>query len=151
MAVLGVRCSNKDFTYAVLDGKKAEPKLLVRETLTYPAGFSRPQSLYWLFQEVNALSEKHKITKIVIKRFEGRTRGQTFEDRVEYEAAVMLSAGSRGSRAVFKKVKSTIAKDLGQKGRAKYLANLDTSPFPNFPELTEKEKDAIQAAWSELI
>jgi hypothetical protein len=62
----------------------------------------------------------------------------------------MLAGGARGMRAVFKKVKSTIAKDLGQKGRSKYLANLDTSWAPTFDGFSDKEKEAIQAAWSEL-
>jgi hypothetical protein len=148
--VLGVRCSNRDFSYAVLAGTKNAPEQLDVQTLTYPRGFAKPQSLHWLVQEVDGLLRTYSIQKIVIKRFEGKVRGGPFEERVEYEAAVILAGGAQGIRAVFKKMKSTIAKDLGQKGRPKYLANLDTSWVPEFASFAEKQKEAIQAAWSEL-
>jgi len=52
---------------------------------------------------------------------------------------------------IFKKVKSTIAKDLGLKGRGHYLrTELDTSVIPGFAGKPDKEKEAILAAWSEL-
>ena len=52
---------------------------------------------------------------------------------------------------IFRKVKSTIAKDLGLKGRGHYLqTELDTSVIPGFGSKSEKEKDAILAGWSEL-
>jgi hypothetical protein len=151
LTVLGVRCSNRDFAYAVLSGSKATPHQIEVRSLTYPKGFGKPQSLHWLAQEVDALLNRHSVQKIVIKRFEGQTRGGPFEERVEHEAAVMLAGGARGMRAVFKKVRSTIAKDLGQKGRAKYLTNLDTSWTPGFDGLSDKEKEAVHAAWSELF
>lgn len=150
MTVLGVRCSNKDFTYAVLDGTKAAPVLVACETLNLPKGFAPAQSLYWLFQETTGLLSQHSVSRVVIKRFEGKTRGGSFETRVEHEAAVMLAAGAEGNHAVFKKVKSTLAKDLGQKGRARYLAHLDTSWAPTYSQLSDKQKEALQAAWSEL-
>ena len=150
MTVLGVRCSNKDFSYAVLDGTKQAPALVACGTLSFPAGFAPAQSLFWLFQEATDLLEAHSISKIVIKRFEGKARGGSFEVRVEHEAAVMLAAGARGNHAVFKKVKSTLAKDLGQKGRARYLAQLDTSWAPEYSDLPPNQQEAVQAAWSEL-
>jgi hypothetical protein len=117
MTVLGVRCSNRDFAYAILGGSKETPEQVAVRTIPYPKGFAKPQSLHWLAQEVDGLLNRHSVEKIVIKRIEGKTRGGPFEERVEHEAAVMLAGGARGMRAVFKKVKSTIAKDLGQKGR----------------------------------
>jgi hypothetical protein len=150
MSVLGVRCSNRDFAYAVLSGTKSQPAQVDVQTLPYPKGFAKPQSLQWLLQEVDGVLNKHSIDKIVIKRFEGRTRGGTFEERVEHEAAVILAGAIRGMKAIFKKLRSQIAKDLGQKGRPKYLANVDTSCFRNFDGRNDKEKEAIQAAWSEL-
>jgi hypothetical protein len=150
MTVLGVRCSNRDFTYAILDGTKQEPQQIEVATLSYPKGFAKPQSLHWLFQEAEGLLQRHQVDKIVLKRFEGQSRGTPFEERVEHEAAVILAAAKRGMRAVFKKVKSQIAKDLGQKGRARYLAELDASKLPAYENLREKEKEAVQAAWSEL-
>ena len=149
--VLGVRCSNRDFAYAILDGTKQAPEQIGVASLNYPRGFAKPQSLHWLFQEAHGLLRRHRIEKVVLKRFEGRqSRGSSFEDRVEHEAAVILAAAEFGLKAVFKKVKSQIAKDLGQKGRARYLSSLDTSSFPLFDNQGEKEKETIQAAWSEL-
>jgi hypothetical protein len=150
LTVLGVRCSNKDFTYIVLDGTKAAPRLIVCETLVLPKGFAPAQSLHWLFQEVTSLIAKHSVWKIVIKRFEGRSRGSAFETRVEHEAAVMLAAGAQGNHAVFKKVNRTLAKDLGQKGHARYLSHLNVSWVQNYSRLSDKQKEALQAAWSEL-
>lgn len=150
MTILGVRCSNRDFAYAILDGRRDTPELVKVGTLSYPKGFVKPQSLHWLFQEADGLFRQNGIEKLVIKRFEGQSRGAPFEDRVEHEAAVILAAAQRGMKVVFKKVKSQIAKDLGQKGRARYLAALDTSWLPCFGDLSEKEKEAVHAAWSEL-
>ena len=149
LTVLGVRCSNRDFAYAVLTGSKDTPKNVEVRTLPYPKGFAKPQSLHWLLQEIHSVLKRHSIQKIVLKQFEGKSRGGTFEDRVEHEAAVMLAGGSLGLRAVFKKMNSTIAKDLGQKGRSKYLASLDTWN-PTFDSFSDKEREAIHAAWSNL-
>ncbi|MBI1954953.1 MAG: hypothetical protein HYS38_01005 [Acidobacteria bacterium] len=150
MSVLGIRCSNRDFSYAVLDGTKKSPQLPEVKTIPYPKGFAESQSLQWLYHEIDELRKKYMFDKIVIKRSEGQTRGRAFEERVEHEATVMLAAADHGIKAVFKKVKSTIAKDLGQKGWARYLSNLDTSGFPNFSLLTEKQREAVLAGWSEL-
>ena len=73
-----------------------------------------------------------------------------FENRVENEAAAYVAAANRGIKAVFKKMNVTLAKDLGGKGKAKYLKTLDTSAFPGFSELQEKKQEAIIAGWSAL-
>jgi hypothetical protein len=148
--ILGIRCSNKDYSFAVVHGTKDTPKLVASDTIPLPKGFSKPHSLKWLYQEAEALLDKHDISKIVVKRFEGRTRGTIFENRVENETAFMLAGANRGMKAIFKKVKSTIAKDLGQKGRAKYLANLSTESIPEFGHLQDKVQEAVMAARSEL-
>jgi hypothetical protein len=149
--VLGVRCSNKDFTYAVMDGERTGPCIVEVRTVLLPKGYAPSQALYWLYQEVTDLLVRQAVTAVVIKRFEGRSRGNAYEERVEREAAVMLAAGAKGMKAVFKKGNSTLAKDLGQKGRARYLANLDTSGLPQFGTLTEKQQDAVHAGWSGLL
>jgi hypothetical protein len=150
MNVLGVRCSNKDFTYAILTGTKRAPAQVMLNSLAFPKGFAKAQSLRWLLQEMDGIITANQINKIVIKSSEGLTRGNTFVDRVEHEAAVQIAGAARGLKGIFKKVKSTIAKDLGQKGRAHYLAHLDTSSFPDYDSCSEKEQEAILAAWSEL-
>ncbi len=152
MNVLGIRCSNTDYTYAVMSGTKQTPQVVVCSTITYPQGYSKVQSLSWLLQEIEDLIKKHSISLVSMKRFEGRTKGNAYEDRVEHEAMVYLAGANCGLRGVFKKVNSTIAKNLGLKGRARYLAkSLNTSSIPSYCDYSEREKDAIHAGWSELL
>ena len=149
--VLGIRCSNSDFVYAVVSGSRQAPIVLYEETIKVPKNYSKTRLLQWFIQEIEGIINKHQIKKIVIKRFEGRTRGKTYEERVELETAVYVAAGRLGVNGVFKKVRSTIAKDLGLKGRAHYLQTaLDTSAIADYDGKSEREKEAIQAAWSEL-
>ena len=151
MSVLGVRCSNKDYTFAVLTGTKESPQLIDSQTLSYPKGFSNPESLKWLLQEIESLITRYSVEKIVMNRFAGRSRGSIYEDRVEHEAMVYLAASNQGITSVSKKVKSSIAKDLGLKGRAHYLdTSLNTSLIKDFDNYSDKSKDAIRAGWSEL-
>lgn len=151
MAVLGIRCSNTDFTYAVLAGTRDIPQVLALKSLALPNGYPRPQALKWVVQEADAIIKKNTIECIVIKRYEGRSKGNDYEARVEAEGAVAIAAADNGIRVVLKKQKSTIAKDLGLKGRARYLTTaLDTSPISDFGNLSEKKKDAVLAAWSAL-
>jgi hypothetical protein len=151
MIALGIRCSNKDLTYAVSSGTRNKPNIQTVETLTVPKGFKEPESIDWVYREATGIIAKHGIDIIVIKKFEGKSRGQAFSDRVSLEAAVMLSAWHSGQIPIFKKVKSTIAKDLGFKGRARYLSTqLDTSVVQGYDDFDAKSKDAILAAWSEI-
>jgi len=151
MKVLGIRCSNSDYTFSVLDGTKTSPSLIDTRNLAYPQGFRLPKSLKWFLLEIDALLTNHSIERIVIKGFEGRTRGKAYEERVEHEAMVFLAAENHGLKAVFRKVKGTIAKDLGLKGRGQYLStSLDTSAIANFDSYDDKTKESIWAAWSEL-
>ncbi len=151
MSVLGIRCSNKDFTYAVMSGTREKPVIHHLDAVTFPKNFAKPKALYWFVQEIEGLMSKHEVQTIVLKAFEGRLRGKTYEERVQYETCAYIAAGKNGLMTIFKKVKGTIAKDLGLKGRAHYLQTiLDTSVIPNFGNKSEKEKEAIWAAWSEL-
>jgi len=152
MNVLGIRCSNKNYTFAVLTGSKAKPNVLRSETVPYPAGFPKPQSLKWILQEICTLLEKHNVRKIAMKKFEGRFRGKPYEERIEYEAMIYIAAANCGVKAVCKKANSTIAKDLGLKGRGRYLStSLDTSSISGYSGFSDNAKDAILAAWSELV
>ena len=151
MNVLGIRCSNKDYTFAILTGTKKLPQLLDSKTLQYPKGYSKPESLQWLLQEIEGLVTKYDVKKVVMNKFEGRIRGNTYEDRVEHEATVYLAALNKGVKNVAKKVKGSIAKDLGLKGRASYLnTSLDTSLIKDFDNYSDKSHDAIFAGWSKL-
>jgi len=151
MSVLGIRCSNRDFAYAVIKGSKTKPSVKHCMTVKIPKNFSRPRALYWMVQEIEELIGKHDAQKVVMKGFEGRSRGKTYAERIELEAAVYIAAGKIGMNGVFRKVKSTIAKDLGLKGRAHYLqTELDTSVISGFSSKSDKEKEAILAGWSGL-
>ena len=150
MNILGIRCSNKDFSYVVMSGSKKAPAIVESSSLLYPKNFTRPRSLLWFTQEIEQLIKKHNVQSVVIKRFEGRSRGGSFEDRIEYEAMVYLACAICGLTTACKKVKSTIAKDLGLKGRAHYLEILNTCVIPSFSSCTDKEQEAILCAWSDL-
>jgi len=151
MSVLGIRCSNKDYTFAVLTGTKKSPQLLATQTILYPKGFSKSESLNWLLQEIEGLIMKYAVEKIVMNKSEARIRGNTYEDRVEHEAMVYLAAFNQRVKSVFKKVKGSIARDLGLKGRARYLdTSLNTSLIKGFDNYSDKSKDAILAGWSAL-
>lgn len=151
MVVLGVRCSNTDLTYAVLTGTRTAPEVIATETLAFPKGYQKPQRLKWVVQEAHGLLQKHTVGVVVAKKHEGRRRGNDYEDRVEAEAAVAIAAADNGIRAFYKKQKNTIAKDLGLKGKAKYIeSKLDTSVISEFENFSAKIKDAVLAGWSAL-
>ena len=151
MSVMGIRCSNRDFTWVILTGSKTQPHIQELNSLGFPKNYSKPRSLLWFVQEIEQLIQRHKVQKIVMKGFEGRTRGKTYEERVEYESAVYIAGAKNGLNSISKKVKSTIAKDLGLKGRGHYLQTaLDTSVIADYDAKTEKEREAILSAWSWL-
>jgi Holliday junction resolvasome RuvABC endonuclease subunit len=151
VSVLGIRCSNRDYTFAVMTGTKKSPQLVDSQTLSYPKGFSKPESLNWLLKEIEELISKYGVEKIVMNKFEARRYGNTYEDRVEHEAMIYLAAFNQGIKSPSKKVKSSIAKDLGLKGRAHYLkTSLDTSLIKGFNDQSPKSQDAILAGWSGL-
>ena len=101
---------------------------------------------------MDGLLGKHQISRLVIKGPEGlATRGKAFVERTEHEAVAILNAADHGLARVSRKVKATIAKDLGMKGKAKYLdTKLDKSAIDGFDDRSEKVREAILAAWSEL-
>jgi len=151
MSVLGVRCSNSDFVFAILSGTRSAPNLEQVGGQKFPKGFSTSHRLKWLLQEAELLVQTKDLHAVVIKGTETMaSKGNAFVERVEAEAIVFLAAANKGVKPVLRKVKSTIAKNLGFKGRGHYLQSLDTSPIPNFEGFSEKEKEAIWAAWSEL-
>ncbi len=68
MSVLGVRCSNTDLAYCVLSGSKESPAVEAASAIAYPRGFSEPEILKWLRQEVAQIFERHQCSKVVIKK-----------------------------------------------------------------------------------
>lgn len=151
MKVLGIRCSNKDYTFAILKGSKNKPKLLETNTEVCPRGYFTTQRLNWLLLNIEDILKKHDIKRVVMKRHEGKTRGKSYEERVENETMIYLACYNCGLKTVFKKPYSTIAKDLGLKGRARYLTTaLDKSLILDYDKYPAKIQDAILAGWSEL-
>jgi hypothetical protein len=150
--VLGVRCSNTDFAYAVLSGRRNKPVLMDYRLITYPRGYAEPERLRWLLQELDSLNLKHKVDRWAVKRAEMiASKGKAYHERVACEAIVSLSAAKLGNSAVVKKVKVTIAKDLGLSGKASSLTNaLDYNAVPGLANQPDKIFEAIVVAWSEL-
>jgi hypothetical protein len=151
MRILGVRCSPKDFAYCVIEGTKTNPKLVHYAEVQFPKGYAKPLSLKWLMQEVDDLLRKHSVEAIAIKRPEGlAARDKYFVERTEFETVFMLVGALRSLKPISKKIKATIAKDLGAKGKAHYLTTIDTSVIPAFSQFSDKLREAILVAWSEL-
>jgi len=152
MPVLGIRCSNSDYAYAVVDGDTKHPTVIEEQLVVYPKDYQKPKLLRWFYQEIEGILTKHRINRVVIKGAEAMaTRDKAFVERTEHEAIAILSAGDKGITVVARKMKATIAKDLGMKGRAKYLdTKLDKSAIEDFDEKLPKIREAILAAWSAL-
>jgi len=152
LIVLGIRCSNKDFAYAVMSGNKAAPTLAASAINVYPKGYTAPEILKWLLQEIQNLNKQHAVTNWAIKGAEPMAaKGKPYAFRVECEAMTSLSAANCGRSSVVRKVKTTIAKDLGLPGKAKSLTdNLDQSLVPGLADMSDKEFEAVVVAWSEL-
>lgn len=152
MTALGIRCSNKDFAYAVLDGTKSNPSLVAHDIISFPKGYSTPFKLKWLLQELEDMVRRYSIGSIAMKGTEGlAARGKPFVERVECESIVFLAGATTGIKRVRRKIKSSIAKDLGFKGKGRYLnSKLDTSLITSFESLNAKEQEAVIVGWSDL-
>ena len=76
-------------------------------------------------------------------------RSGALETRIRVEGIALMSAAEAGCSLARRKVKSTIAKDLGMKGKGKYLeTRLDTSPIIDFDSYNSKQQEAILVGWS---
>jgi len=150
MAFLGIRCSNHDFSFAILSGTKISLKVDQTENIAFPKGYSKQSSLTWFLQELHTLFEKNPSIKVIgIKSAEPMaSRNKAFVERVEYETIVYLAAANFGIKAIFKKPKVTIAKDLGLKGKSKYLNDLECPFFPDLKEKSDKIQESVLVAWS---
>ena len=149
MNVLGVRCSNSDYTFYLVTGSKDAPSIVDSASNSFPKGYSVAEQLKWLLQETTEFIDRNQVDRVVIKRDELRKGSNAFEDRVSFEATVLLAAAN-ANISVLKKLNATISKNFGFKGRARYLVNLDTSPFPGYAKMGPRAKDALLVAWSEL-
>ncbi len=122
-----------------------------QQTVSSPKGFAKAPRLKWMCHEMTDLCRKYNVDAVCMKGSEGlAARGSAFVERTEMEAIVFYAANELGIKPVFKKVKSTIAKDLGQKGKAKYLLTMDTSAFPELAGMDGTTQEAALAAWSAM-
>jgi hypothetical protein len=151
MAILGLRCTNRGYSFAVLSGARNAPTLEAYETVAVPKGYAKPQTLKWFFQEIQDLSRRFELDGIVMKGAEGQAvRDKAFVERIELEAMVFYAGAQFGIKPVLRKVKSQLAKSLGLKGRPKYLDRFDTSAVGGYEHLSKNVQEAVLAAWSEL-
>lgn len=152
MRVLGIRCSNTDYSYVVIIGTKDSPLIEKSDSVTFPKGYGRGESLKWFFQEIDAIFNEVKIDRIAIKGAEfPAKKGNAFIERIENESIVFFVGANHGVIESSRKVKSTIAKDLGLKGKGKYLqTKLDTSVIESYNSYESKLQEAILVAWSSL-
>lgn len=152
MKTFGVRCSNSDFAYAIIEGDKDKPKIINSSNVNFPKNFSDGERLYWFSQEINTLLQQHKPDNVVIKAAEPMVkRSNNLDTRLHNESIIFMTAESNGIKNAIKKTKATIAKDLGLKGKGKYLeTKLDTSPIDNFDSFNIKIQEAILAGWSSM-
>ena len=148
--IFGLRCSNKDFAYAILDGSKSNPILIDSGLIGFPRNFTRPSEIRWFYQELEEFCNKHPISFWAIKGAEPMAkRDNSFTLRVENEAMVFLIAANKGSDNVIRKVNSSIAKELCHKGKAKYLkTDIDLNDIKNYSKSSQKINEAIIVAWS---
>lgn len=153
MSFFGIRCSSNDFSYVILSGSKKTPNIIQKGICSFPSGYSRPQSLKWFSHEIEDLIRKNPGIKVIcVKGAEPLARkAGAFVCRVENEAIVFLVAANHGIKAIFRKTKPTIAKDLGVKGKSRYLETLDYSVFSEYDKEKVKTQEAILAAWSCML
>jgi hypothetical protein len=147
---VGLRFSNKGFAFAVIEGTRTGPTLVKSSFVQCPKAFKACEIAKWAKHELDSIFNKYKPNFVCIKSFEGRSKGNAYEERVRLEGIAHFCAGELGLRDIARKRKSTIAKDLGLKGRARYLSTFDTSAIPTFDELDALVQEAALVAWSDL-
>jgi hypothetical protein len=150
MKVMGIRCSNTDYSYCILSGSRDIPVVDATCQVSFPAGYSEVEILRWLHHEMQAIFKAYCCCAVGVKKVEATVkRSNAIDFRIQSEAIVGLAAAEAGCLDVRRKVKASIAKDLGLKGRGKYLeTRLDTSPISKFAEYPTKVQEAILIAWS---
>lgn len=150
MKTIALRCSNSDFAYVVLDGNQDSPSIEHCAKIPFPKGYAEHSLLYWFYQEISEIVKSHSPDQLVVKAAESMVkRSNSLELRMRIEGIALMVAAEVGCSNAYRKVKSTIAKDLGMKGKGKYLeTKLDTSIIPNFDSYKGKEQEAILAGWS---
>lgn len=150
MKILSLRCSNSDFTYALISGGSQDPVVEEAETESYPKSIKENELFYWFYQEIKEILQRSNADVLAIKAAETTVkRSNALELRMRIEGVALMVSAELGFSEAYRKIKSTIAKDLGLKGKGKYLeTQLDTSSVENFNGYTQKKQEAILVGWS---
>jgi len=150
MTILGLRCSPSEFSYSIIEGNQRTHKLIHSGRIKNPSGYNHCDLLKWFYHEIGELITKYKIYAIGVKGTEPMgMKGQSYGERMELEAMIFLQASMSGIKYAKRKVNATIAKDLGLKGKGKYLATgFDYSAITNFSEMSVHLQEATQVALS---
>jgi hypothetical protein len=149
---MGFRVTPDTIIYSILDGNKQNPAIKSTNQIKLPKGYKRIDSLKWLYNEMILLFKTENAELIAIKETEAPARhGNKYIERVENETVIILAGSLTNIKNYYKKVKSTIAKDLTGKGKSKYLeTKLETSILPDFSKLSQNQQEAVLVAWSVL-
>ncbi|WMI72118.1 hypothetical protein RBH88_03190 [Aminobacterium sp. MB27-C1] len=150
MKILAIRCSNCDFAYAIVEGSKGSPTVIDSEVVGYPKGYDEHVLFHWFHQEIMELINHYSPDGVAVKAAEPMVkRSGILETRIRIEGIALMSGAEAGCSIACRKVKSTIAKDLGMKGKGKYLeTKLITSPIAGFDSYNTKRQEAILVGWS---
>jgi hypothetical protein len=150
MTILGIRCSPKEFSYSVIEGNQRVHKLIHSCRIKFPNGYSHSELLKWFYHEIAEILKKHEISAVGVKGTEALgMKGKSYGERMELEGMIFLQASMSGIKYAKRKVSGTIAKDLGLKGKGKYLEDgFDYSAISNFKEMSDHLQEATQVALS---
>ena len=152
MSILGIRCSSKDFSYCIVNGKQESATLADTGTISFPKGYTESETQKWLSQEIEGIIKKYNVHGIGIKGVEPMgMKGKAYGARMEKEGIFFLQAALCGVKYIKRKVKSTIAKDLGIKGKGKYLeTKADFTKIVGYEKANKNTQESIQVAISML-
>lgn len=152
MIILGLRCSPSEFSFSVMEGTLKSHMLVATGRIKYPTGYNHCELLRWLHNEIGGLIGKYQVNGIGVKGTEAMgMKGKSYGERMELEAMIFLQAIQHGIKYAKRKVKSTIAKDIGLKGKGKYLTDgFDYFSIDNFSKMSQHLQEATQVALSML-
>jgi hypothetical protein len=92
MQVLGIRCSLKDFSFAVMKGSQKDSSLIDSGAIKYPTGYNEADKMKWFYQEIGELLTKYKINGIGIKGVEPLAmKGKDYGDRMQLDPCQLSS------------------------------------------------------------
>lgn len=152
MTSLGLRFTNKEYTYAVMNGKFDTAAILSKESFQFPRNYSRPKALVWLYKELTSLITTKNVSHIRIKGMEplAAKNGLAAIHRLENEALVYLIAGQLGIDNIERVVDATVASKLRLTGAGKRSQSYRCCEEMFGDGMDDKTKDAVLAVWAKM-